>query len=238
MAIAIPADVVAQIKKSAIADWPSDKEMQAYIIESETEHCQKFFGLDFGEALPFKEAIIESCFEWADSWDDRLSAVTAEIEAVTELKSLSPTDIPPEVMESLRAEAADEDADFASQLEQITQGITAYRYVRDTRARIEPIRHLLVAMENILGSECYNDNIQNYGPGGVWEGEGRSFRYPVTFLVNGEGQKRKSRTDDLSADVLATGHYRFGANQLSVYRALVKILDMLERDHGLQLPRG
>jgi hypothetical protein len=237
MAKELPADLLAAIKKSAIADWPGDKEMQAYIIDNETEHCRKYLDLDFGEASPFKEAIEESAFAWADSWEDRLNAVQAEIEAFAELKAPAPDDIPSDAYDKLRQEADDGDADFTGQLERLNQSITAFRYVRDTRSRIEPIRHLLVAMEGILGSECYNDNIQNYGPGGVWEGEGRSFRYPVTFLVNGEGEKRRSRTDDLPAEALLTGHYRFGANQLSVYRALVKILDMLERDHGLKLPK-
>lgn len=36
---------------------------------------------------------------------------------------------------------------------------------------------------------------------------------------------------------IVTGHYRFGANELSIYRALVKIIDMLEVDYGLKVPR-
>ena len=92
-------------------------------------------------------------------------------------------------------------------------------------------------MEAIIGEECYNDNIQNYSAWGVWEGEGRSFRYPVTVLRNGETEKRRSRFDDLQAEELITGHYRFGANELSIHRALVKIIDMLEADYGLKVPR-
>jgi len=40
-------------------------------------------------------------------------------------------------------------------------------------------RQVLVRLESILGNACYNANIQNYGPGGIREAEGRSFRYPL-----------------------------------------------------------
>ena len=35
--------------------------------------------------------------------------------------------------------------------------------------KIEPIKELLIKMESIIGNECYNQSIQNYGPGGIWE---------------------------------------------------------------------
>ena len=40
-------------------------------------------------------------------------------------------------------------------------------------------KNLLLTLETIIGSQCYNGNIQNYGPYGVWEGEGRGYRYPA-----------------------------------------------------------
>jgi len=42
------------------------------------------------------------------------------------------------------------------------------------------------ADSHIIGSECYIANIQNYSAWGVWEGEGRSFRYPVTYIRDGQ----------------------------------------------------
>jgi hypothetical protein len=33
-----------------------------------------------------------------------------------------------------------------------------------------------------------------------------------------------------------TGHYKFGANELSIHRALVRIVDMLKTDYGLTIP--
>ena len=80
-----------------------------------------------------------------------------------------------------------------------------------------PIRDLLVRMEEIIGQECYNGNIQNYSSWGEWEGEGRSFRYPVTFIRNGEEEKRRARTTGLEHEELVTGYYKFGANELSIF---------------------
>ena len=231
----IPPHIVTEIEESAAKDWPDDYEMQMEVIESETKYCAEFFNLDFGEALPFKSMILKECSEIFDSWEYRLSAAKAELEAFVELQNLFYPDIPLEVLEEVRAKVNFEDGDFSFQLKEIQSGIQAYRKVREIRGKIEPYREVLVAMESILSSECYNSNTQNFGPGGVWEGEGRTYRYPVHFLVQGSDERRKGKTDDLPAEALITGRYQFGANQVNVYRALVRIIEMLQRDHGLTL---
>ncbi|MGO7820476.1 hypothetical protein ACC684_24810 [Rhizobium ruizarguesonis] len=97
---------------------------------------------------------------------------------------------------------------------------------------------LLEELEYIVGSECYNGNIQNWGPGGVFEGEGRSFRYPVT-LVDDAGNKHKYSYKTVSMGVppelLARCYYAFGANQLHIMAALEKVLRHLEHHHGLKI---
>ena len=94
-------------------------------------------------------------------------------------------------------------------------------------------------MESILGNACYNGNIQNYGPGGVREAEGRSFRYPVTMRLQ-DGSKSKVRDTTIPAsvpnEVLLSGYYAFGANQLDVMAALDRILKHLEQSYGLVVP--
>lgn len=91
-------------------------------------------------------------------------------------------------------------------------------------------------MESILGGECYNANIQNYGPGGTREADGRSFRYPV-MLRDAEGSKTKVRDSSIPAtasdDMVRSGYYAFGANQLDVMAGMEKILQYLEKHHGL-----
>jgi hypothetical protein len=105
---------------------------------------------------------------------------------------------------------------------------------------------LLHDMEWHIGSECYNSNIQNYGPGGEWEGEGREFRYPVTFInKNGEKEKFKGRlpfteTSDgkqgfcvLGQSRYSSAYYAFGANELHILRGVRLALEELENRFGL-----
>ena len=95
---------------------------------------------------------------------------------------------------------------------------------------------LLARLEQIVGSNCYNGSIQNYGPGGSFEGAGRDFRYPLT-IVDAEGEKRKKRNPatDETPEALSTGFYAFGANRLQIIKALNEVLDDLEANAGLKL---
>lgn len=97
---------------------------------------------------------------------------------------------------------------------------------------------LLEELEYIIGNECYNGNIQNWGPGGVFYGEGRSFRYPVT-VVDDEGAKkkfsRKTVSNGLEVEMLERCYYAFGANQLYIMVALEKVLQHLEEKHDLKI---
>jgi hypothetical protein len=97
-------------------------------------------------------------------------------------------------------------------------------------------RNLLVRMESLLGNECYNGSIQNYGPSGAREADGRSFRYPV-MLRDSEGNKTKVRDPFIPSaatdEMVRSGYYVFGANQLDVMAGMEKILQYLEKNHGL-----
>lgn len=95
---------------------------------------------------------------------------------------------------------------------------------------------LLADLEYVVGSNCYNGSIQNWGPGGTFEGTGRGFRYPLT-LIDDEGNKikRRYRVDDVPPERLITGHYAFGANQLQIVLALEEVLQHLEKNYGLKI---
>lgn len=99
-------------------------------------------------------------------------------------------------------------------------------------------REVLVALESIVGSECYNASMQNYGPGGVREADGRAFRYPIV-LRSMDGTKTKIRESHIPAsatdEMVRSGNYQFGANQLDIMEALEHILRYLESQHGLVL---
>lgn len=95
---------------------------------------------------------------------------------------------------------------------------------------------LLADLEYLIGGNCYNASIQNWGPGGVFEGEGRDFRYPLT-LVDNEGVKRKCRykAETETPSELITGYYAFGANQLQIMMAMDEVLRHLEQNYGLKI---
>jgi hypothetical protein len=97
-------------------------------------------------------------------------------------------------------------------------------------------QQLLLELESIIGNECYNGNIQNWGANGTFLGEGRSFRYPITFN-NEDGSKIKKRYPDFSlpSNIIKTGYYAFGANKLSIIRALDSVIEHLETEYGLDI---
>lgn len=96
----------------------------------------------------------------------------------------------------------------------------------------EERKQLLIKMEKIIGSSCFNGNIQNWGPNGQWLGEGRAFRYPLRLNKLGS---RRVVASDISMEDLITGRYAFGANQLHIIRALDEVLSMLQNDYGLKI---
>ena len=105
---------------------------------------------------------------------------------------------------------------------------------------------MLHDIEYEIGSECYNGNIQNFGSGGVWEGEGRDFRYPVRFTnVEGKREKYKGRfpytkssSGEMAHCILGeerynSAHYAFGANELYILRGIKHALEKLENRFGI-----
>lgn len=176
--------------------------------------------------------------DWADDPDMLQYTIDTEVDAYQELRTMETDNIPGSALAELRQAAEREHPnDYSGRLEYVKNGIRHYLYVRRLNETIEPVKELLIKMESIIGSECYNANTQNYGPGGVWEGEGRSYRYPITFLVNERDDKRSTTPSDIDPEVLMTGRYRFGANELNIFRALEKIVQMLQDEYGLRLTR-
>lgn len=109
------------------------------------------------------------------------------------------------------------------------------------KSRTRDFYRLMHEIEYEIGSECYNGNIQNFGPGGAWEGEGRDFRYPIRF-TNSEGRREKYKgtfpyTKSSSGETaycilgeerFSSAHYAFGANELYVLRGIKHALERLE----------
>src|SRR5690606_11854876 len=91
---------------------------------------------------------------------------------------------------------------------------------------------LLSNLEWIVGNECYNSKIQNWGPNGMFIGEGRDFRYPLTVTVDGAETKVRGSLSGFSAEAQMSGRYKFGTNELLIMRALDQVVIYLERHHG------
>jgi len=95
---------------------------------------------------------------------------------------------------------------------------------------------LLREIERIIGSETFNGKTQNYGPNGTFLGEGRDYRYPMSFTDEaGEKIKPKPPYSNLPIDVQMTGRYVIGTNELHIMRALEKALQYLEKNHALKI---
>lgn len=231
----IPTEVMESIRERAAEEWPDDDDMQEHMIGEEIAGYIEFSTADYGSASSVKDAIIKEAMEYNETWEDRARHVRDEIEAFAALEALPPNDVPAEIVAKAKEKAASEHDWYWSQLEQVEREIENYRQIMRTRAKVTPIRELLQRMEKIIGANCYNDNIQNRAYGYL-ESTGRQFRYPITFLKPDDTtDKRWDRQDDLPPEALITGHYKLGANELNIYRALVQIVDMLQADYGLQL---
>lgn len=230
----VPDDVLVAIHKYSKDLWDGDADLIQYTVESEVAAYLALQQIDFGSATKVRQQITDCATEATESWEDRLNIVGYEISAFEELQQ-DFSDVPATIVRKLKADAAYEyPTDFSLQRDTVINGVNAYRHVEAVKAKIGPMSSLLIKMEQIIGNECYNGKIQNYGPGGVWEGEGRSFRYPVKFL-DGDNIVKRWSVDDIPPEILITGHYQFGSNELSVFRALAKIVDMIEQDYGVRL---
>lgn len=232
----VPKDVLAAIRKEAEGYWDNDAEMMKDRVDTEVSSYIALQNVNFGAASAVRQEILDNADESADSWEERFSVVENEIAAFQELHEALFKKVPDALIRKFKAEAAQEhEGDYSSQRDHVANDVRGYLYVQELKAQIGPVSVLLTKMERIIGSECYNGKIQNYGPGGVWEGEGRSFRYPVKFLDGGEARKHWSVPADIPPEVLVTGWYQFGSNELSIFRALAKIVDMIEHDYGVRL---
>lgn len=237
--MSVPESVIAEIRSAAKEAWPEDREMQTYTVKEELDAYRKFLALDYSNiTTDYKGLLIREAKESFDNWEERYSSIENELEALTELENLSINNKNNKLFSEWMLHAQSKnDNYFRGQLEQVQQNISSYEAIQRTRAEIDPLKNLLIDIENIIGSECYNGNIQNYGSWGELDSEGRSFRYPVKFYDGENEFKRKTVPRDIPSEQLISGYYPFGANELNIYRALHKVLKYLEAKHGLKLPK-
>lgn len=236
----IPSSILEEIHSKAKDTWPEDREMREYFVKEEIDGYRDFQSIDFSAVSEKqREEITEVAREDFEDWDQIALYVEDEVEAVTALKKYNPPNIETELLNQWKIEAEEESAGYYRlQLDEVKNKVRRCESIEKTRVEIDPIKKLLIELEYIVGNECYNGNIQNYESWGELESEGRSFRYPVKFFDGQDKIKRRNVTEDIPSEELITGYYAFGANELSIYRALNKVLKHLEREHGLKLPKA
>lgn len=233
----IPPEIAKQIKATAAEEWPGDREMQQHFFEVECISYRAVADFDFGTAETERQRIIDLADEFCGSWEEREEFYRDQATAYAALQSFDYSGLPDQFVADMLAQADEVSGEnFDQKLEFINQSIKKLKEIERIRAEIAPIRDLLIRMESIIGNECYNGNIQNYESYGVWESEGRSFRYPLTFIKDGKALKQYGLSGELADEELLTGQYRFGANELGIFRALVKIVRVLKEEYGLDVP--
>lgn len=236
----IPEEIIDKIRSAAKKEWPDDKEMQVYTVKNELDAYREFLNLDFsGFSDQEKSELISAAQEIFDSWEEIVDSIKDEMDALRELRNFSNDKVDPDLIERWKVEAKENsEGCYREQLDFIKGRVEKYLNIIATRKAIDPIKKLLIELESIVGNECYNGNIQNYGSWGELESIGRAFRYPVRFYKD-EGEYKMWKVDEsIPSEELITGYYAFGANELNIFRALHKILKYLEENYGLELPKS
>lgn len=224
-----PESVYRKIEREAEKNFPDNFQAQYRSIMTEIDAYNKFVNFDFeGISEADKLRVLKESRK-SNSWEGKATTIGNCLHYLRKIEELSQyigQNKVRQIWRKIRKEYKNKT--FTLQLIRVLDAC------RDAKieSEVEPVKNILIDMENIIGNSCYNGNIQNYGSGGVWEGEGRHFRYPVTFE---KSDKKWKVTPEISAKKLMSGHYAFGANQLSIYSALYKIIKYLEKEHGVIL---
>lgn len=232
----IPDEVLSEIVARAKTKWPDDREMQKHCVAEEKEGCAKLQSIDFGDLANLKDEFIESAKETFDAWNEVCDSVESELSAYRDLLVFSAEGLSPDVIDKWKKQARNEyEGYYAGQLEFLEKKAQKHASILATQQQIDPIKNLLIELEQIVGNECYNGNIQNYDSWGELESEGRQFRYPVKFYTGSGESKKWTVSPDIPSEELITGYYAFGANELNIYRALFKIVSHLREKYGLKV---
>lgn len=234
--IRIPKALLIEIEQRAREEWPDDKELQQDCIDEEVHSYRSY--IEFRENLQkeIREEVAERAESYLDTWSERLHYATSESKAYASLLAFTIDDVSQQTIIKWRMQAARaHETSYEGQLAYLNHKAIKHLSILSTRKKIDPIKQLLIELELIIGSECFNGNIQNYASWGELEGAGRHFRYPVKFYSDSGETKRWSVPSDTPSEELITGFYAFGANELNIYRGLAKVLEHLREHHGLKI---
>jgi hypothetical protein len=230
----IPEEVLNEIIARAKSKWPDDRQMQKHCVSEEKEGYAKLQCVEFGDLVNLKDEFIKSARESFEEWNEVCDSVESELSAYRKLLKFSGEGLSQAIIDEWKTQALKEhEGYYDGQLEFLKSKVRKHVSIVATRQQIDPIKALLIELEQIVGNECYNGNIQNYGSWGELESEGRQFRYPVKFYTGSGESKKWTVPPDIASEELITGYYAFGANELNIYRALFKVVSHLREKYGL-----
>lgn len=91
---------------------------------------------------------------------------------------------------------------------------------------------LISELEYLVGHQCFNPKSYN----GYTGDEGCTFRYPISYTnKNNVERKTKLKISDADEESIRTMCYKFGSNHLYIGDALVRILNHIEEQCGINI---
>lgn len=91
---------------------------------------------------------------------------------------------------------------------------------------------LISELEYLIGHQCFNPNSYD----GYTGEEGRTFRYPVVYINKNDTEvKTKAHVINCNEKSIHTMCYKFGSNHLYIGDALIKVLQYLEENYGIDI---
>lgn len=211
-------------------------------VRAEIEAYKKYIHLFDGIPDDVAREIQEYCNHDDDSsWNDTLRSCETEIESYKSIINFHDSEIDEitarRLINAARTHVTSElsSSEYSFVFDTFERYLSEFKIIKNISREVEPFRDLLIEMEAIIASECYNGNIQNYSSWGIWESEGRFFRYPVTFSSPLLEKKEWHIPSRLSTDDLILGRYKFGANNLYIYKALIKVIKYVEEKYEISL---
>jgi hypothetical protein len=152
--------------------------------------------------------------------------------------SFSDSELPEQLIKEFVEKAVEDNPDYyEGQENDIKSQVSKYKQRKKLNEEVGPLKNLLIELESIVGNECSNE----YSRWGSWNYSGSSFRYPLTIIKDNDNPseyddyKVRTVSSNTPIEELITGHYKFGANHLDIYKALVKVVNHLQDNYGFEI---
>lgn len=221
-----------QVKRQYCVESAAEQTVNRYWLESQSVN-EVFQLAENDESIPV-ELYISWKESYSKSWEDVCSRIKLDNEAKSFLINYYGSEKNEIFNESLWGSTVKrclfdrtiKPSDFISI-------VFAYQHLKNQQEidiKIEPIKNLLIDLEKIIGSECFNINkAEPWRRWGVLDPTCERLRYPITFETGNERTiKVHDVPDSISNMDFISGKYVFGGNQLDIFRGLYKVLKHLK----------